>query len=105
MARMVVVYRTPADPAAFDRHYFDIHIPLARKLPGLRRYDISRGPVVCNGSASDVYLVGMLQFDDMATLKAAFASEAGGACRADREKFAPDPASFQMFLFEDQAMM
>ena len=71
----------------------------------LRRYDVSRGPVACRGSASDVYLIGTLQFDDMEALTAAFAGEAGAACRADRERFAPDPASFQMFLFDEQAMM
>jgi uncharacterized protein (TIGR02118 family) len=28
MARMVVVYKTPRDPKAFDRHYFDVHVPI-----------------------------------------------------------------------------
>jgi uncharacterized protein (TIGR02118 family) len=43
MARMVVVYRGPVDEEAFERHYFDIHVHLAKKLPGFRRYDESRG--------------------------------------------------------------
>ncbi len=34
---MVVVYKTPPDPAAFEKHYFETHIPLAKKLPGLRK--------------------------------------------------------------------
>ncbi len=33
MARMVVIYHTPKNVEAFDRHYFDVHIPLAKKLP------------------------------------------------------------------------
>ena len=41
MARMVVIYRTPKDPAAFDAHYFEVHVPLAKKLPGLRKYVIN----------------------------------------------------------------
>jgi uncharacterized protein (TIGR02118 family) len=36
MARMVVIYRTPKNVEAFDRHYFEIHVPLAKKIPGLR---------------------------------------------------------------------
>ena len=28
MARMVVIYRTPKNVEAFDRHYFGIHVPL-----------------------------------------------------------------------------
>ena len=35
MARMVVIYKTPKDVAAFVRHYFETHIPLAKKLPGI----------------------------------------------------------------------
>jgi uncharacterized protein (TIGR02118 family) len=34
MARLVVLYKTPRDAAAFDKHYFDRHVPLAKKIPG-----------------------------------------------------------------------
>lgn len=34
MARMIAIYRTPKDPEAFDKHYFEVHIPLAKKLHG-----------------------------------------------------------------------
>jgi len=43
MARMVVIYRTPQNVEAFDRHYFQIHVPLAKKIPGLRKYEVSDG--------------------------------------------------------------
>ena len=32
MARMLVIYKTPKDPAAFDKHNFEVHVPLAKKL-------------------------------------------------------------------------
>ena len=54
-ARMVVIYQTPTNVAAFDKHYFDIHVPLAKKLPGLRRYEVSRGPIATPAGAA--YLV------------------------------------------------
>ena len=44
MVHFLVTYEQPADVAAFDRHYFDVHMPLAKRLPGLRRYSISRNP-------------------------------------------------------------
>jgi uncharacterized protein (TIGR02118 family) len=100
MARMLVIYRTPKDPAAFDRHYAEVHIPLAKKLPGLRRYELSRGAVTAP-HGDDVHMVATLTFDSLAAIKAAFASEAGAACAADRQHFAPDPARFQMFLYDD----
>ncbi|OXM65303.1 EthD family reductase [Amycolatopsis vastitatis] len=34
-ARFVVLYDTPSDVEAFERHYNDVHIPLAKQIPGL----------------------------------------------------------------------
>jgi uncharacterized protein (TIGR02118 family) len=100
MARMVIVYRTPNDSAAFDRHYFDVHLPLAKKLPGLRKYEISRGPVSVLAGSPDVYLIGTLHFDNLEAIKKAFASPEGQAAAADRQTYAPDETGVQMFVFE-----
>ena len=45
MAKLVVLYKTPKDPEAFNSYYAATHIPIARKIPGLRGYDVSRGVV------------------------------------------------------------
>jgi uncharacterized protein (TIGR02118 family) len=103
MARMLVIYKTPKDTAVFDTHYFEVHVPLAKKLPGLRKYEVSRGSITAL-AGGDAYMVAELHFDDLAAIRAAFASEVGKACAADRQNFAPDPAAFQMFLFEDSAV-
>jgi uncharacterized protein (TIGR02118 family) len=29
------MYKTPRDAAAFDKHYAEKHIPIAKKIPGL----------------------------------------------------------------------
>jgi uncharacterized protein (TIGR02118 family) len=34
MAILMVLYNIPADPAAFDAHYINEHVPLAKKIPG-----------------------------------------------------------------------
>ncbi|MFC9635099.1 EthD family reductase [Streptomyces mirabilis] len=72
-ARFIVLYETPADPAAFDHHYRDIHLPIARRLPGLRRYTIGRDMVTIRGG-EPYYLVAELEWDTMEELRAAFAS-------------------------------
>ena len=102
MARMVVIYRTPKDVEAFDRHYFEIHVPLAKKLPGLRRYEISDDTIVTLLGNPDVFRIGTLYFDDMAALKKAFASPEGQVAGTDRRFFAPDDSGVQMFLFENR---
>jgi uncharacterized protein (TIGR02118 family) len=49
MVRFLVLYNMPEDPAEFDRYYREVHIPLAQKLPGLRRYTISRDIALIRG--------------------------------------------------------
>ena len=102
MARMLVIYRTPKDPEAFDRHYFDVHVPMARRLLGLKKYEVSKGPIVALASAADSYLIATLHFGSLAAVKEAFATECGRACAADRRLLAPDDKDVQMFLFDDQ---
>lgn len=81
-ARFIALYETPAAPAAFDRHYHDVHIPLARRLPGLRRYTIGRDMVAVRGGFP-YYLVAELEWDSMDELHAAFASPEGRATATD----------------------
>lgn len=47
------------------------------------------------------YLVGILYFEDMTALQAAFASPEGAACTADRKILASDE-NIQTFIFEAQ---
>jgi uncharacterized protein (TIGR02118 family) len=98
---MVVVYRKPEDVEAFERHYFDIHVPLAKKLRGLRKYEVSRGPIVSPSGANTAFMVATLHFDDMVAIREAFATEIGRQCAEDRQKFAPDESTFDMYLFDD----
>lgn len=88
MAQLVVMYKTPKDTAAFDKHYFEKHIPIAKKIPGLRKYEVSQGPVASPAGPSGLHLVAVLTFDDLAAVKAAFASAEGRATAADVPTFA-----------------
>ncbi|HEY4840779.1 MAG TPA: EthD family reductase [Terriglobales bacterium] len=83
MARLVVVYKTPRDGAAFDQHYFGTHIPIAKKIPGLRKFEISQGPVLTPAGSSDFHLVATLHFDDMAAIQKGL-RERGGPSRSSR---------------------
>ena len=100
MAQMIVIYKAPKDPAAFDRHYFQVHLPLARRLPGLRACETSRGTVISLYGADDAHLVSTLHFDSLSALNAAFTSECGRACAADRWRLVPHASDVQMFLFD-----
>lgn len=82
-ARFVVMWETPSDPEAFDRHYRETHIPIARKLPGLRRYTLGRD--ISSVRGEPYYMVADLEWDSIDELRAAFASEEGRATGADVE--------------------
>ena len=74
MAKVIAMYRTPADAAAFDRYYFDKHVPLAKTIPGLRGYEVTRGDRD-DRRASPYYLIATLTFDSLAAIQAALTRE------------------------------
>lgn len=45
MAKVIAMCRTPSDAAAFDRYYFETHVPLAKTIPGLRACEVTRGTI------------------------------------------------------------
>ncbi len=97
MARLVVLYRTPKDASAFDKYYFETHVPIAKKIPGLRKYEVSEGPVGTPGGPSAFHLVATLHFDDLAAIQSGSASAEGQAARADLQNFATGGADLLMF--------
>lgn len=88
MAQVLVMYKAPKDAAAFDRYYFEKHAPLAKKIPGLRKYEVSQGPVATPAGPSAYHLIAMLHYDDMAAIQKGFASAEGQAAVADVQNFA-----------------
>ncbi|MBP1882523.1 EthD family reductase [Sinorhizobium mexicanum] len=101
MARLVVLYRMPKDTAAFDRYYRSTHIPLAKKLPGLRKYEISSGGISTPGGAADLHLVATLHFDSIADIQSAFASPEGQAAAGDLANFADGGVDLYLFDTEE----
>jgi uncharacterized protein (TIGR02118 family) len=97
MAHLVVMYKIPKDAAAFDRHYFKTHVPIAKKIPGVKKYEVSHGPVATPAGPSGFHLIATLQFDDVAAIQKAFASPQGQAAVADVQNFATGGVDILMF--------
>jgi uncharacterized protein (TIGR02118 family) len=97
VADLVVMYKTPKDTAAFDKHYFDKHVPIAKKLPGLRKFAVSRGPVATPAGPSAFHLIATLTFDNLAAIQSAFASPEGRAAAADVQSFATGGADMILY--------
>jgi uncharacterized protein (TIGR02118 family) len=101
MAKAIVLYKKPKNAEAFDKHYASVHIPLAKKIPGLTKYDISRGAVATPTGASDVHLVATLHFDSLDSLRAGFGSAEGKAAAGDLANFADGGADLYFFDTKD----
>jgi uncharacterized protein (TIGR02118 family) len=81
VVKLVAMFTRPDDTEAFDRAYFDEHLPLNAKTPGLRRTEVTRVTGAPRGE-SPWYLVTEMYYDDEAAMRAAFASpEAAEAAR------------------------
>ena len=97
MAQLLVLYKTPKDTAAFDKYYFETHAPIAKAIPGVRKYEVSQGPVNTPAGPADVHLVAILQFDSMAALQQALGSPQGQAAAGDLANFASGGVELLMY--------
>jgi uncharacterized protein (TIGR02118 family) len=98
MAKLVVLYKTPADAAAFDAYYFGTHVPLANKISGMTHYETSDGMIASPAGASPYHLVATLEFDSMDALQKAMGSAEGRAAAADVPNFAN--GGVEMLIFD-----
>ena len=88
MAMIIAMYRTPKDTAAFDSYYFGPHVTLAKTVPGLKGYRVTRGPIMAMAGPQPFYLIAVLTFESMQAVQAALASNEGQAVAADLANFA-----------------
>lgn len=97
MVRIVALHRTPADPDSYDEYYRRVHIPIARRIPGVRQIRFGRVRKMNDGSQPPLHLVSEVYFDDMPALEAALDSSEMAAALADIPNFATDGAITIMF--------
>ncbi len=84
---LVALYKTPADPAAFDKAYFDTHLPLIKKVPGLQSARVSRFTRTIKGDEG-WYMMAEMAFADADALKAAMRSPEMAAAGENLDSFA-----------------
>ncbi len=88
MANLIAMYGIATDREAFDRYYYETHVPLAKKIPGLRRYDVTRGSITTLDGIAPYQMIAILGFDSVAAIQAGLASPQGQAVAADLANFA-----------------
>jgi uncharacterized protein (TIGR02118 family) len=93
MIKLTVLYDVPADIEAFDAHYFGTHVPLAHKVSGMERIEVTRFGPGPDGSPAPYHLMAELYFADAGAMQAALGSPEGKALGADVANFADTRAT------------
>jgi uncharacterized protein (TIGR02118 family) len=99
MAKMTVIYKTPKDKEFFEKHYFEVHIPLAKQLPGLIKYEINDGAIISTTGQPEPYRIANLYFESLEAMMNSFRSEIGQKCAADRKILAANE-DVQIYLYD-----
>ncbi len=102
MTRLTVLYGHPHDPAAFDRYYHEVHIPIAKRMKGLTGWTIGKCESATPGEAPPYYMIVGLYAAMRADLEAILATPEGQATIADVPNFATGGFTF---LFDDETVL
>jgi uncharacterized protein (TIGR02118 family) len=94
MIRLMVMYGHPEDPQAFDRYYRDVHLPLAKKIRGFRRWTVGKVTGTPDGTASPHDSFADLFADNREAMEQILASPEGQAAIADVPQFATGGVTF-----------
>ncbi len=86
MSKLIALFKQPADPTAFDQAYFNTHLPLIAKVPGLNKTVITRFTRTLQGEG--FYLMTEMVFDDREALKTGMKSPEMAAAGANLNTFA-----------------
>ena len=88
MHKFFALYKTPDDVPAFLEHYNNVHAPLARKIPGLKKLVVNRVTGNAFGGDPPYFLIAEMQFDSKEDFDAAMASPENKETGRDAMQFA-----------------
>ena len=84
--KLIALYKQPEDREAFDQAYFDTHLPLIAKVPGLERTVITR--ISRSLMGENYYLMAEMYFTDESALKQGLRSPEMAAAGENLDSFA-----------------
>jgi uncharacterized protein (TIGR02118 family) len=94
MIRLLVLYGHPQEPAAFDQYYRDKHIPIAKRMKGLKKWTIGKVQGTPGADPSPYYYVADLYMESREAFEQLLASPEGQAAVADVPNYATGGVTF-----------
>jgi uncharacterized protein (TIGR02118 family) len=89
MVKLIALYRNPANIEEFEKHYYETHMPLVEKIPGLIKTEVAKlkgfpGQDIKYFMATEMY------FDSLDSLNEGMASSEGKVSARNLMSFAKD---------------
>ena len=69
MVKLIAFYKHPANKEAFDEHYFNVHVPITEKIPGLREMKVTKGTGSPMGGEAKYYFICEMYYDSIEAFK------------------------------------
>ena len=88
MYKFFALYEKPEDVPAFLEHYENVHAPLARKVPGLKKLVVNRITGNAFGGDAPYFLIAEMQFETRQDFDVAMNSDENRAAGKDAMQFA-----------------
>ena len=88
MVKLVVLYAHPADSAVFEAYYSETHLPIASKIQGVSRVELTKFIGTPDGGKPSQYRMAELYFDSIEELQKQMGSPEGQAAVNDIPNFA-----------------
>lgn len=92
MHKLIVLFKSTNDPTQLETQWSGRFVPLAEKMPGIRRVSVTR---ILGGAneAPELHMIHEFYFDNLAALQEAMASEEGQKAGQALVSFAQDKAT------------
>ena len=92
MTKLIAYYKVPENKDEFEKKYFEEHLPLAKKMPGLIKCEIVRLKGL-GGAEPRFFMQADMYFENEDALNKAMSSAEGRAAAKNLMSFAKDYVS------------
>ena len=88
MIKATVLYGHPTEPGAFEKYYAETHLPIAAKMQGVIKMELTKFLPGPDGAQPAYYRMAELYFSGPAEIQQTMSSPEGQAVTADLSNFA-----------------
>lgn len=88
MNKVTLLYGHPKDPDAFEKYYKETHLPIASKMKGVTKLELTKFLSAPDGGMAAYYRMAELYFSSPSEMEQTLGSPAGQAAVADLPNFA-----------------